>query len=352
MKTAYLFLLSFLFLNILSASPSDQKQEIYVNIPTYKLVLKEGGREILQVPCYVGKANTPTYTGKGYITDKRPEINFYYQIGEHKGKRIEQSFLIPEDRWISMPYDRMRGLGMNIDGHTSQVIHSTTNYWKVGTSSSNGCIGLNIEDMLLLYEKLNMESSPTVQLDYQTLIYHPEDKSLSLYADIYNMGSNTVPHLLNELDRNKLNTKNLDLKTLALNLKLIDEQLRIRIPTHKKYLEKGLNVEASQLSPSVRKNLSEIFTAPTRSEKVFTGKIQQGKSLYQTLLNEGWAPSETMKLIHQLQELINVDKLYPEDLFMIKTREGVVTDFTLVHKGLATHLDLINNRLENTKESL
>ncbi|MFT4554465.1 MAG: hypothetical protein ACI9S8_003116 [Chlamydiales bacterium] len=129
MESAFLFFSAFFFLGNLSAAPL-LKQDIYVNIPTYKLILKEGDREILQVPCYVGKANTPTYVGKGYITDKRPEINFYYQIGERKGQRIEQSFLIPQNQWVTMPYDNIRGLGMSIDGHQQFPLESENGHNK------------------------------------------------------------------------------------------------------------------------------------------------------------------------------------------------------------------------------
>ncbi|MFT5318070.1 MAG: hypothetical protein ACI8RA_001331, partial [Chlamydiales bacterium] len=144
-----------------------------------------------------------------------------------------------------------------------------------------------------------------------------------------------------------------DLRSMsALNLKLIDQQLKIRIPIHRKSLEEGRNANAEHLSLNMKRSLCEIFTASPKAKKVFTGKIQAGKSLYKSLIDEGWNPSETMSLIHQLQGSINIEQVHPEDLFMIKMREGVVTDFTLVHKGEVSHLDVINNRFDNTKEEL
>ena len=125
-----------------------------INLPAYTLSLYKGRTLVTSYPCRVGKPKTPTHIGHGIISDKRERVIFRYLSGEKKGQIIIYSYLDPLGTTIKMPYDKMRALGMLINNHDNQVIHATTDFWTVGTAKSHGCVGLTIEDMLDLFEKV------------------------------------------------------------------------------------------------------------------------------------------------------------------------------------------------------
>lgn len=155
-KIISLFLLVFLLTGLhgnpsLASSFSGEKI-IKVDLNKKILELYKNGKLIKKFSIRVGKKRTPTPKGNGYVYIKRKRPIFRYQDPPHKGKIIRMSQL-SNGKTIKVPHEKMRALGFRIKGSDTYKfsIHSTTHADTIGKSISNGCIGLNIEDMLELY---------------------------------------------------------------------------------------------------------------------------------------------------------------------------------------------------------
>ncbi|MEA3329342.1 MAG: L,D-transpeptidase [Nanoarchaeota archaeon] len=171
-------------------------QEIKINLPSYSLKLFEDNKLKVEYPCRIGKPSTPTPIGKGKIILKRDQIIFRYLSGNKKGQIIKYSYLNPEQRTIKMPYEEMRGMDFEVNGRmTGAVIHSTTDYWTIGTAKSHGCIGVKTEDMLKLYNSVLTNPLPPLEITYQTLFFNPKNSQVTLWCDIYNKNSNNFENL-------------------------------------------------------------------------------------------------------------------------------------------------------------
>ena len=153
------------------------KPTITVNIPTKKLHFKDKTYTIA-----VGKFEAQTPIGIGNVVDKRKKIQFIYTEGIKKGKLIEY-FHDLKGRLKRMPYDKMRGLGLKINGFTDYVIHSTTEDWNLQKDVSSGCLRLRIMDMLELYELVEIKTP--IVIDY--ILCEVKDDYLYIYKDIYKL---------------------------------------------------------------------------------------------------------------------------------------------------------------------
>lgn len=125
---------------------------ILVEIQKMSLKLFEDGKLKKEFSVRVGKKQTPTPIGQGYIFEKRERAIFRYLDPPHKGEIIHWSRLI-DGRVIKVPYNKIRALGFRVKGYNTDrySIHSVTDPATVGQATSHGCIGLKIEDMLELY---------------------------------------------------------------------------------------------------------------------------------------------------------------------------------------------------------
>ncbi|MFH1316301.1 MAG: L,D-transpeptidase [Candidatus Woesearchaeota archaeon] len=176
--------------------PEEGLQKIIINIPSYELFLYDGGKRVLEFDCRVGKPRTPTPLGIGKILKKRDSVIFRYLSGARKGQVIRYSYLDPEKRTIKMPYDDMRGLDFQINGVMSgPVIHSTTDYWTVGTARSHGCIGMRIDDMLALYKAVKDTPLPDIETCYRSLSFDPNANNLTVWCDVYKKNTNNAGQL-------------------------------------------------------------------------------------------------------------------------------------------------------------
>ncbi len=138
---------------ILTAMPIDPNRKLLlVEIQKTSLKLFEYGELRREFPIRVGKKQTPTPVGEGYIFEKRERAIFRYVDPPHKGQIIRWSRLT-DGRIIKVPYNKIRALGFRIKGYNTDKysIHSITDPATIGQAISNGCIGLTIEDMLELY---------------------------------------------------------------------------------------------------------------------------------------------------------------------------------------------------------
>lgn len=116
------------------------------------LYLIIGEQIIKQYPIRIGKKESPTPIGEGYIYVKREMPIFRYKDPPDKGKIIRYSKQ-NNGEFIRVPYEKMRALGIRIKGYPTDKfsIHSTTAEDSIGKAVSNGCIGMKINDLLELF---------------------------------------------------------------------------------------------------------------------------------------------------------------------------------------------------------
>lgn len=188
----------------ISSSKLDRNYEIYINIPAFTLSLVSGGEVERTFRVRVGAPRTMTKTGSGSITRKFSPSYFRYSSGEKKGEIIQYSNIRNKYKGkivkrIKIPYNRIKGLELEIDGEiTGQIIHSTTNPETLGHACSSGCVGMGIEDMLELYECV--DSGTKVLVEYNPVEYREE--TFYFYEDIYGLAPDYEELVREELAAN------------------------------------------------------------------------------------------------------------------------------------------------------
>jgi len=90
---------------------------------------------------------------------------------------------------------------MIINNSDRYVIHSTTEYWKIGQAVSGGCIRMLIEDMLELYPYIK----PVMKVKIVYKLFELDDDLLTVYDDIYKRSLNMYKDLINFFIRHNIN---------------------------------------------------------------------------------------------------------------------------------------------------
>jgi hypothetical protein len=258
------------------AEKSRFMQKIIINLPAYRLTLinffDDELKAIYNFPIGIGmgfaeKSATPV--GQGYIYEKRKRIIFRYprdypHLKINKGDIIKWTNTYSDEGvpvGYRMPYSKMRALGMKIFvgeySYKKYVIHSTTNQFTIRTPATRGCIRLDINNMLKLYDLISPQFghgriSPLVPID---IVYEPVEitqDSIELHADIYNMKIDYIQEVTDELSRTyrlkDCNLKDLENKIAKVKVKFNE--------THKQILKILLNdYPDNYVSPSLKKNL-------------------------------------------------------------------------------------------------
>jgi len=145
----YLFLPHFVFADAVKSAD----QLILISISNRIIQFYENGELKKQYKIAVGKKQTPTPVGNGYIYKKRKQPVFrYVDEGPKKGEIIRWS-RIDNGKLVKIPYKKMRALAFRINGHKTDKysIHSTTEKNSIGKAVSNGCVRMKIKDLLELY---------------------------------------------------------------------------------------------------------------------------------------------------------------------------------------------------------
>lgn len=138
----------------------------------------------------VGKPRTQTPIGEGVIYTKG-KIVFQYKYGEHRGNIVEYSTML-EGKKIRIPYEKMKGLYMIVNKYDRYVIHSTTEYWKIGEAVSSGCVRMLIDDMLDLYPYIK----PVMKVKIEYKLFKLDDDLLTIYDDVYHRSINLYKDLI------------------------------------------------------------------------------------------------------------------------------------------------------------
>lgn len=125
---------------------------IVVEIENRKLKFYENEEMKKEFSVRVGKKETPTPVGEGYVFEKRERAIFRYHDPPNKGKIIRWSQLSDGQR-VLIPYEKIKALGFRINNCDADKysIHSVTDPETIGKAISGGCVGIGIEDMLELF---------------------------------------------------------------------------------------------------------------------------------------------------------------------------------------------------------
>jgi len=196
---------------------SGKKYDIYVNIPSFSLRLISSAVVEKKYRIRVGSTKHKTITGEGEITRKFAPSYFRYSDGPQKGEIIRYSNIKNKYQGrvikrIKIPYEKMKGLEVEINGEvTGQIFHATTNPETLGYACSTGCMGLSIEDMLDLYKRAG--PGTRVVISYNTVEFI--DGVFYFYDDIYGYKPDLEEMVMSELSANGISYTDEFVKTIV-----------------------------------------------------------------------------------------------------------------------------------------
>jgi hypothetical protein len=259
-------------------SGTPVRQLAYLNIPAYRLNVytqyPDGRWEQLAFNVGVGRGlqhKDQTPTGQGELYAKAIGVTFEYgpqNPAELVGKTITQSNTFDKATLkpvtIRMPGD-MKSIFMKItsdlDGqfHTQFVLHETTDWYTVGTPSSNGCVRFDRDDMQRLYAALEptiSEGDFTTPIQiisyYDVAEYYPKEQKVVLHANIYNRRIDYAHEVLSDLNEAGLNTQLMNMTALDAIIQQADIQFEqalamIRTRLRKAPFQRFINDQEKQL---------------------------------------------------------------------------------------------------------
>lgn len=172
---------------VLPSRPSSPTpaRVIYINIPSFELELREGGKLLRRYPIAVGAMVTPSVLGWTCIINKVPHPTWY-----PKGRP-------PVPPGPENPVGAY-WLGLAVPGYG---IHGTNQPQSIGTAASGGCIRMYDQDVTEL-AKLVAPGTP-VCFTYETLMLDVQDSGrdvhVTIYPDIYQLGTNNLVRLQQRL---------------------------------------------------------------------------------------------------------------------------------------------------------
>ena len=206
---------------------------VTVDVPSFRLTLWQNGREVKTYKIGVGLRDYPISISERKVTEIiwnpawiPPDSDW---VGERKGVRAGE---------VIKASDRRNPLGkLKIPLGSGYLIHEAKGAGDLGSLVSHGCVRMMRADLYDLAEKIvaarslpvtakqiarakltkrtlvaRLEEPLVVDINYDTQV--TEGGVLSLYADVYNRGTNTPAHLRAELEEHGLDTAALDDATL------------------------------------------------------------------------------------------------------------------------------------------
>ena len=160
---------------------------IKINIPAFKLTLFSGESPVKEYPIAVGNAASPSRIGTCEVVSKAKYPTWYPPDGRPP---------VPPgpDNPISC-----RWLGLSWAGYG---IHGTNNPASIGRSVTLGCIRMHDKDVMELFDIIPIGTK--VQFAYETVEVNcygqePVDMRITVYRDLYKLGTNTVERVLDSL---------------------------------------------------------------------------------------------------------------------------------------------------------
>ncbi len=160
---------------------------IKINIPAFTLTLFSGKAPVKTYPIAVGKLASPSRMGTCKVVEKAKYPTWYPPDGRPP---------VPPgpDNPISC-----RWLGLSWSGYG---IHGTNNPASIGKAVTLGCIRMHDKDVMELFDIVPVGTK--VEFVYETLevssdAWEPMEMRLTVYRDLYQMGTNTVERVLESL---------------------------------------------------------------------------------------------------------------------------------------------------------
>ena len=290
------------------------KIDVHVNIPSATLKVLDDGREVATFPVRTGKRDTSTATGHGTITEKRERIVFRYLEGPRAGQIITRTHLDPTGETIDMPYDRLRALKLEFDGGIETIMHSTTEYWTIGFPVSHGCVGMNIDDMLKLYEMVGQPPAG-INITYQTV--ELRDGLLLFHPDVY-WEADRVAEIL------ALGVPISDTASAQNRAAMIDRRLRARLDRALADLAAGRDARHFRKQMVVAVPVQE-FQKPYRANaRLIDFTLVEGDT-FSSALHRGGIPGGLSFRIAAAAEGLNFQRMRPGDSILLQVEDGFIT---------------------------
>ena len=262
-------LLSFWYWGGMSDAAYSQQtviqQQVYLNIPAYNLSLytqyADQRWERLSIPVGVGKGVERKYqtpTGQGELYAKATGVTFQYgsqNPDELAGKIITHSNTFDKKTLkpvrIKMP-DDMKSIFMKVNSDIDAqfykrfVLHETTDWFTVGAPASKGCVRIDRDDMMRLYNAIvpsvqegSFENSVPITLYYDVAEYYSEQKMVVLHANIYNRSVDYVHEILHDLKEAGIDTTLMNMPALVNIVKQAEQQFNQALQTIHGRLQKA-----------------------------------------------------------------------------------------------------------------
>lgn len=162
---------------------AEEKTKIIINIPTTTLYLYQGDELIKEYRITVGRIDTPTPIGNFKVINKRINPTWYPSDGRNPVPPGPDNEL--GTRWIGIDRPHFG-------------IHGTIKPREIGKATSDGCVRLKNDDIEELYPLVPLKTP--VEIRYQTIDVKRENElfRITVYSDIYALGTNTVRRLRKE----------------------------------------------------------------------------------------------------------------------------------------------------------
>ncbi|MDD4870192.1 MAG: L,D-transpeptidase [Kiritimatiellae bacterium] len=300
---------------------------IRINIPSCTLTLLENDRNVAVFPVRVGKPETPTPAGKGKIIKKRERIVFRYLEGERKGEIITQSHLTPIGQTIDMPYDRLRSLEALLNNGQTLIIHSTTEYWTIGFPVSHQCVGMNIDDMLKLFDRVR-DLPMDLEITYDTV--EVRNGFIHLYPDFYGQATNRLEALTTSgvCVQDRISAEN--------RCRIIDQDLRYNLAKALKQLNEGHDPRALLPTLTTAIAVADFLKPFYPKGRVVEATVMERDTFVAALLRAG-VPLKLATAITGVLDGIDYHRLQPGDnmIIVVENREIIRLDYRN-RKGITT----------------
>jgi len=177
MKVRFFIFLIFLgFFGVEAEAQNDllslPKQLLVIHRNSRIMTFFENDSLVFTFRIRVGKKTTPTPLGEGYIYIKRERPIFrYIDPGPKQGQIVDTADCASGKKVVN--YSKMRALGLHYDtlmadkkvmkklklwpvGERRYSVHSVTCEETIGQAVSNGCVGMIIEDMFKIYDRVRI----------------------------------------------------------------------------------------------------------------------------------------------------------------------------------------------------
>ncbi len=293
---------------------------IRINIPSCTLTVFDDNRKLAEYPVRVGSPVNPTPRGKGRIVEKRDRIVFRYLEGEQKGEIIRRSNIDPTGETIDMPYDRLRGLAVQLDNGQELVIHSTTEYWTIGFPVSHMCIGLEIDDMLKLFD-LVPETMCDIDITYDTVDLVGD--VIRFYPDFYGYETNRETRVI------ALGIPVKDHASARNRINMIDQDLRYRLKEVLRRLREGKDVRSMRSLLVHTVSVAEFLKPFHPRGRVIAVRVEDGDSFAAPLIRSGISAKLAVAIGNAVKGLDHC-RLQPGDEFILVVEEKEVINFEYI----------------------